>query len=280
MEIPLLKVLADFGEPVEANKVYPEMRKYFPNITDEDLNEPLQSGGNKWINRIQWVRQTLIRREEISSPKWGVWQITEKGKRRLRVNATPIPEPSSPSISNANPQSNPQPNLPETNGDLNLEDISEAYLESFKQLLLNKLHDLTPERFEHFAAALLKGYGFQNITVTGRPSDGGIDGYGHLKVGLASIKAAFQCKRWQNQVGSQEIQKFRGAIQGQYEQGYFFTTSTFSKAAQDESIKAGAASIILFDGRQIVSIMIEKGIGIRRRPVETYEDQLDQIFEN
>lgn len=106
-----------------------------------------------------------------------------------------------------------------------------------------------------------------------------IDGHGQLRVGLATIKAAFQCKRWQQAVGPKEVQAFRGAIQGQFEQGYFFTTSTFTKAAQGESIKMGAAPVVLFEGQQIVEIMIQKGIGVTRRPVEVYEDQIEQLFE-
>jgi restriction system protein len=68
-------------------------------------------------------------------------------------------------------------------------------------------------------------------------------------------------------------------VYAQFEQGYFFTTSTFTKAAQGESIKSGAAPIILFGGTQIIDIMIERGVGIRRRPIEIYEDQLDTLFE-
>jgi len=58
-----------------------------------------------------------------------------------------------------------------------------------------------------------------------------------------------------------------------------FTTSTFTTKAQQESIKVGAAPVILFGGDQIIQIMIEKGIGIRSRPVELYEDQIENLFE-
>ena len=162
----------------------------------------------------------------------------------------------------------------------NFEETVDDYLTAFKARLLQKLHDLSPEKFEEFAGALLRGYGFQKVKVTGKSGDGGIDGHGELKVGLAVVNAAFQCKRWQAPVGPKEVQAFRGAIQGQFEQGYFFTTSTFSKAAQAESVKIGAAPVILFDGEQIGHIMVEKGIGVKRRPVELYEDQIEEIFES
>ena len=159
------------------------------------------------------------------------------------------------------------------------EETVEDYLSAFKMKVLQKLLDLDAAQFEEFAGALLRGYGFQKVVVTGKSGDGGVDGHGELKVGMAVIKAAFQCKKWKDAVGPKEVQAFRGAIQGQFEQGYFFATSTFTKSAQQESIKSGAASVILFGGEQVAQTMIEKGIGVRSRPVEIYEDQIENLFE-
>jgi restriction system protein len=216
----------------------------------------------------------------------GYGRLLKRGVARLKAEGAPVSASvSSSSVDAERPGSglatatipNEVPSTPDLN--TNLEDIAEGYLSSFKQKVLNRLQDLSPGQFEEFAGSLLRGFGFQKIVVTGKAGDGGIDGHGQLRVGLAAIKAAFQCKRWQQPVGPKEVQAFRGAIQGQFEQGYFFTTSTFTKAAQGESIKMGAAPVVLFGGDQIVEIMIEKGIGIRRRPVEVYEDQIEQLFE-
>lgn len=71
---------------------------------------------------------------------------------------------------------------------------------------------------------LLDVYGFSDLSVTQKSKDGGIDGFGKLKIGLAHMSVAFQCKRWNvGSVGRKEIDAFRGAIQGEYEQGIFFT---------------------------------------------------------
>lgn len=282
MEVPLLQALHSFGGKALAQDVYKALTKLFPQLTEADLLEALPSGGNKWTNRIQWVRQHLVGTGEMASAGHGVWAITEKGIARLKTGAAPASVGTS-SFGASNSEAGVAPILsqlssaPDTQA--NLEDIADDYLSSFKQKVLNKLQDLTPAQFEQFAGSLLRGYGFQKITVTGKSGDGGIDGHGQLRVGLATIKAAFQCKRWQQAVGPKEVQAFRGAIQGQFEQGYFFTTSTFTKAAQGESIKMGAAPVVLFEGEQVVEIMIEKGVGIRRRPVEVYEDQIEQLFE-
>jgi len=202
-----------------------------------------------------------------------VWAITDKGISRLKSEGERLGRAVDVELRG------PRTNGSDSDEVGDLEDIAEEYAATFKQKVLSKLLDLSADQFEQFAASLLKAFGFQKIVVTGKRGDGGIDGNGQLRVGLATIRAAFQCKRWQNSVGSKEVQAFRGAIQGQFEQGYFFTTSTFTKAAQHESIKMGAAPVILFEGEQIVEIMIEKGVGIKRRPIEVYEDQLEQLFE-
>jgi restriction system protein len=107
-------------------------------------------------------------------------------------------------------------------------------------------------------------YGFHGTAVTQISGDGGIDGYGKLKVGLANLNVAFQCKRWEKgNIQRPEIDKFRGAAQGDYEQGLFFTTASFSEGAIGASIKRGAVPIILVDGPAIVDLMIDKGFGVQ-----------------
>jgi len=80
-------------------------------------------------------------------------------------------------------------------------------------------------------------------------------------------------------VSRPEIDKFRGTIQGEFEQGIFFTTSDFSDSAREVSIKKGAVPIVLLNGEEIVKLMVERGLGVRRRPLELYDDQLENLFE-
>jgi restriction system protein len=100
-----------------------------------------------------------------------------------------------------------------------------------------------------------------------------------LTLGLATLSAAFQCKRWQGSVGRPEVDKFRGAIQGDFEQGVFFATSDFTREAREASLKKGAAPIILLNGESIVRLMIEKGIGVSRTALFAYSDELDDLIE-
>lgn len=156
-----------------------------------------------------------------------------------------------------------------------------SYLKDFKSNILAQLKKMNAYDFEKFCMQLLKVYGFNNMAVTQKSRDGGIDGHGKLKVGLACMNVAFQCKRWDNTtISRKEIDAFRGAIQGEYEQGIFFTTSSFSKEAMNFSIKQGAVPVILIDGNMIVDFMIDRQFGIEHEDLPIYINAIDKIFSN
>lgn len=160
-----------------------------------------------------------------------------------------------------------------------LKELHKKYIQNFKKDLLNQLKDLSPVAFEEFAKKLMIAYGFKKMEVTKKSRDGGIDGFGELKIGLASMKVAFECKRWtKNTVGRPLISQFRGDIQGKYQQGIYFTTSTFTKEAEESSFQVGAVPIILFDGKSIVDLMIEKHFGIEVEEIPVYSNALDLIL--
>lgn len=276
IELPLLRALIQLGGQARPQDVYPLVTKAFPHLTEADLAQQLPSGGNKWKNRIHWTRQDLVDRGEMANPSWGVWAITDKG--RQRVLAADRGEPWAEAGGSADTDggqavSNGSPPTP-----VDLLELYDQYEAAFKRAILSRLHDLEPAQFENFARKLLEAYGFTETVVTQVSRDGGIDGHGRLKVGLAMMNVAFQCKRWQGPVGRPEIDKFRGAIQGEFEQGIFFTTSDFTTEAREASIKKGAVPIVLLNGEAIVDLMIEKDFGIRRRPLTLYTDALDELF--
>jgi restriction system protein len=198
IQVVLLKALIALGGQAPPSEVYPEVTKQFPALTSEQLAETLPSGGNRWTNRIQWVRLNLVQKGEMSSPAHGVWAITQKG--RARVEAKGGKSASEPA-------------------NVSLVELYEDYGATFRAKLLERLLQLKPAEFEQFGRKLLRAYGFVEVNVTNVSGDGGIDGFGKLRLGLASMNVAFQCKRWQKNVGRPEVDAFRGAIQGEYEQG-------------------------------------------------------------
>ncbi len=283
LDVPLLKAVVSLGGKAKAQDVYDEVGKFFPQLTDADRTESLPSGGSRWKNRIQWARQGLVDRGELTNGGWGIWAITDKGRERLEREATSSVESHTPQVPQdpASKISAASAETIESALPVNLEELAENYAAAFERKVLQELMDREPSEFEAFASRLLAAYGFQRMKVTNvhTAPDGGIDGNGELKLGLATMRAAFQCKKWRGSVGRPEIDKFRGAIQGRFEHGYFFTTSTFSDEARQASIRDGAVPIFLFDGHEIFQIMVEKGLGIGHRPIEIYEDRLASLFE-
>jgi restriction system protein len=251
IQVPLLEVLVEIGGQGRPRDIYSLVARKFPQIREEDLAETLASGANRFTNRVQWVRQRLIEKGEMDSPARGVWEITEKGRQRLGDVSRLEPETPSQSFG----------------------ELYEDYEASFREQLLERLQELSPGEFEHFARKLLMAYGFLGVRVTQISRDGGIDGYGKLRLGLATMNVAFQCKKWQGNVGRPEVDKFRGAIQGAFEQGVFFTTSDFTAEARDASLRRGAVPIILLNGESIVNLMIEKGLGVERVPLYAYYER-------
>lgn len=156
----------------------------------------------------------------------------------------------------------------------------DAYLSRFRNRILDELKQAGPKEFERFCRNLLQAYGFREAKVTRYIRDGGIDGHGRLKVGFDFFNVAFQCKRrTRGNVGRPDIDQFRGAIQGDYEMGVFFTTARFTPEAKNNSLKRGAVPITLIDGATIVGIMIEKGFGVEKREeLPVYTQALDLAF--
>jgi len=160
-----------------------------------------------------------------------------------------------------------------------LKEQVDAYNAGCREDLLEFLQKLNWEDFERFASQLLRVYGFEDVEVTRPSNDGGIDGHGRLKVGLAHMNVAFQCKRWTAKaIGRGKVDEFRGTIQGEYEQGVLFTTSTFSAGAKGVSIKKGAVPVVLIDGHEIVDLMIDKEFGIQRDVLSIYSSAPDLIL--
>lgn len=107
-----------------------------------------------------------------------------------------------------------------------------------KRRIISELQSLSATDFEQFCISFLGPLGYEQLQVTNRGADRGIDGHGLFRQGVVSIRSAFQAKRWrQNAVTRPEIDKFRCAIQGDYDHGVFLTTGRFTADAEAASIK-------------------------------------------
>ena len=92
---------------------------------------------------------------------------------------------------------------------------------------------MDPGDFEELIGTLLTKLGFEDVEVTARSNDGGIDVRGTLVTGdVIRTRMAVQVKRWKANVQTPIVQQVRGSL-GTHEQGLIITTSDFSKGALD-----------------------------------------------
>lgn len=129
--------------------------------------------------------------------------------------------------------------------------------------VIEVLQKLAPSGFERFCQRLLREAGFQNVVVTGRDGDGGIDGVGILQVNaLVSFKVLFQCKRYRDTVSPSQVRDFRGAMAGRADKGIILTTGGFTAEAKREAVRDGVPPIELVDGEKLVTMLEDLEMGL------------------
>jgi restriction system protein len=239
-------------------------------IPDAELDKTNQNGQSTVRNQIAWARMYLVHSGHIDSSARGIWVLTGKGMSEDLAKLDPVAlsrsvasafksERGSPASKTEAPSDNREP----------------AELEEASTNLLPVLKSLSPSGFERLCQRLLREYGFQNVKVTGRSGDGGIDGEGILEINpLLSFKVIFQCKRYEASVSSSMVRDFRGAMIGRADKGIFLTTSTFTMDARKEAVRDGAGPIELVDGKKLVSMFETLQLGLKPRTI--YE--IDQVF--
>lgn len=267
---PLLDALRDLGysgKPKEVTNRIAENEK----LNDKTLESTLKSGINRFENQVAWARQYLTWEGLLDSTTRGTWTLTEKGKstyldydqahalflkwveihQKARKNKTKVAD------------------LPE-------EEVEEVDMNA-ETNLLDVLQSLSPSGFENVCKELLREHGFENVIVTGRSHDGGIDGYGILEINpFVSFKVLFQCKRYKGTVSRAQIGDFRNAVMGRGDKGIMLTTGTFSKDAEREASRDGVLAIELIDGEKLVKMFEKVELGVK--PKVVYEVVL-QYFE-
>ena len=140
-----------------------------------------------------------------------------------------------------------------------------------RKKLLSQLMNLIPAQFEELVGQLLAEMGFESIEVTRHGGDGGIDVRGTLLISdVVRIKMAVQAKRWKGNVQSPTVQQVRGSL-GAHEQGLIITTSGFSAGAIKEANQPDKTPVGLMNGEQLVTLLMEYNIGVRRMSHDLFE---------
>jgi hypothetical protein len=146
-----------------------------------------------------------------------------------------------------------------------------------KEKLKTLLYKMPPIAFEQLIGNLLSEAGYEDVEVTARSNDGGIDVRARLTAGgIADVNAAIQVKRYKANIQAPVVRELRGSLDPD-EIGVVITTSDFSSGAKEESRKTGRTPIKLINGHDLVELLVQQSVGVVRRQLEVLELGADLI---
>jgi restriction system protein len=248
-------------------------------IPKDEIEGTTKGGQSKFNNKVAWARFYLAKAGLIDTAQRGVWVLTDKGRTTnfSHDEAYLLFKSIHDGFQNDAGELGQQPNEgSEDDADASAPD-EKVYLnqDAIQEELVRILRSTTDKGFEELCARLLRHIGFENLKVTGRTGDHGIDGEGVLLINrFVRMRVMFQCKRYAGPVQVKEIRDFRGAIQGRAERGIFLTTGTFTRSAREEASRENATGIELVDIDRLLELLIEENLGVR----ETKALMIDREF--
>jgi len=249
------------------------------NIAEEVLNERYEkSGVLKFQNQLAWARQYLVWEELLASSKHGVWTLSNKGwethvtedqahdifLKWVKVFQELKEEKTSDTVDKE----------AEKVIQLQEEGEPESAQSNLKPTLIEVLQSLSPTGFEYLCGRLLREYNFENIEITQRSHDGGIDGYATLMLNpFVNMSVFFQCKKYTGTVPTEKVQAFIGVMETNkrsVEKGLIITTGSFAKAALE--IEKSNIKLELINGDKLVEMFEKVELGVT--PKTIYEPNL------
>jgi restriction system protein len=211
--------------------------------------------------RLAWARTYLKNYGIIDNSSRGVWSILSKYKNIKEIDVNDCLSTVKNKFRDKNNQDTIKDNISEGISD---EFELPEEIKPWRVRLLEILINMDPFSFERLAQRLLRECGFSEVNVTKKTGDGGIDGFGRLKInGIFSFKVAFQCKRYKGIVPTSDVRDFRGSLTTDFEKAIFITTGSFSAPAKEEAFAQGKVQIDLIDGEEFINKLAEFNIGVK-----------------
>jgi restriction system protein len=243
------------------------------------------------IDRVDWARSYATLGGALDRPSRGLFVLTALGKEILalpeaegfertakldrEVRARPRPQ-----------KANARPVVDAEDGEATaaaeaLEEVEHGADEdqSWRETLLRRLHQLSPDSFEEFVVFLLRTFGMELHRVGGT-GDEGIDGIGLAPISpVLSSRVAVQAKRYDptSSIGREVVALFqRDAAAAGAERAVLVTLGRFSPAARKAATVA-TPTVNLIDGERLCDLIEQQGLGVRSVPLvdEQWFDRFD-----
>ncbi|MBK8469365.1 MAG: restriction endonuclease [Candidatus Phosphoribacter sp.] len=237
------------------------------------------------VERIQWARSYAKLIRALESPKRGVFLVTPLGKelvalppeegfrrtmeldREYRRNRpkrakerTAVPTSADPEEAEAQAADTAEEES------LFRAEAPGREPERWQDVLLSRLHRLSPDAFEEFVLYLLRLFGLE-LERVGGSGDEGIDGIGTAPISkVLSSRVAVQIKRYDpigKPVGRETVALFQRDAQTKgAERAILVTLSGFSEPARRAAIVT-SPTVDLIDGERLADLVKEQRLGVR-----------------
>ena len=272
---PTLRVLHRLGGSGTIHEIEDEIASELK-LSEELANYPHGKGSQTEIGyRAAWARTALKNAGLIENSDRGVWALTAAGVKAEKVDSRKLVR----NVKKLQRLEYKLRRVKRRKADLEefleedktgVQDDTEE--QDWREKLLDVLLAMDPIAFERLCQRLLRESGFIEVEVTKRSGDGGIDGFGTIRIGgLISFNVLFQSKRYKSNIGPDVVRDFRGAMVGRADKGLIITTSGFTREARKEATRDGAPPIDLIDGELLIQRLKEMRLGVTVRMVEEVE---------
>ena len=261
---PTLQALKRLGGSASIDELVPEIVRLM-DLPQEVADIPHGTTGRTELEyRSAWARTYLRKAGLLENSERGIWALTPIGAQTVTVDGRKIARDVGKQFQ-AERTAAGESTASASSG----EDETAV---TWQDKLLSVLQVMDPIAFERLCQRILRESGFIEVEVTKRSGDGGIDGYGTIRLGgLISFNVLFQSKRYKGNIGPETVRDFRGAMVGRADKGVIISTGGFTLEARREATRDGAPPIDLIDGRLLAEKLKELKLGIRTNLVEYVE---------
>ncbi len=261
---PTVQALKRLGGSASIDELVPEIVRLM-GLPQEVADTPHGTTGRTELEyRSAWARTYLRKVGLIENSERGIWALTPTGAQADKIDGRKIAREVGKQFQSDRASAGESTAETDTGSD-------ETAI-TWQDKLLTVLQKMDPIAFERLCQRLLRESGFIEVEVTKRSGDGGIDGYGTIRLGgLISFNVLFQSKRYKSNIGPDTVRDFRGAMVGRADKGLIISTGGFTLEARREATRDGAPPIDLIDGRLLAEKLKELKLGVRTILVEHVE---------
>lgn len=287
--LPTLRAVVKLGGSAATREVSRQVIED-ENLTDDMLAvaQPNRPEASVLGERMSWARSYAKLIGALESPRRGVVLVTAMGKElvalpsaeglkrvveldreyrrnRSRKRTSKPPSPVATDTDDAVAQADAE-------GDVEAlfeQETTGRAPERWQEVLLARLHHMSPDGFEEFVLYLLRLYGLE-LERVGGVGDEGVDGIGTASISpVLSSRVAVQVKRYDPQersIGREVVALFQRDAQTKgAERAILVTLGRFTEPARKAAILA-SPTVDLIDGEKLAELVKEQKLGVRLVP--------------